>query len=236
MTKASMEPTLSGRSIVAFLSLTILCGTSHEFAHHFTAAAICGCFGFKTFNSFHFCDGCTSLHPGHYWATLAGPIFTFALMWWGLYQLRNVDEGKQRMGFALIFANFPINRILFALMGWNDEQYAASIIFGDAPAVYWLTNLVVLTLAVPPLVVAYTSIRGRHRILRFLGWFILPFVFVLVFAGMFLEEFLLLQHGVLATPVIGIPWLVMLVEIVALVVYLTHRKYLRLRPGHFIVS
>ncbi len=222
-----MEPTLSWRSIVAFLSLTILCGTSHEFVHHFTAAAICDCFGYKTFNSFHLCDGCTSLHPEHYWATMSGPIFTFALMWWGLFQLRSKDAGTQRMGFALIFANFPINRILFALMGWNDEQYAASIIFGDAPVVYWITDLVVLVLALPPLVVAYRSIRGRYRALRFLGWFVLPFLFVLLFAGLFLEEFLLLQLGVLATPVIGIPWLVMLVEVIALVVYFPYRKYLR---------
>jgi hypothetical protein len=222
-----MEPRLSRKSIVAFLNLTVLCGTSHEFVHHFTAAGICGCFGFKTFNSFYLCDGCTHSHPEHYWATLAGPIFTFALMWRGLYQLRRRDEGEQRMGFALIFANFPINRILFALMGWNDEQYAASIIFGDAPAVYWLTNLVVLALAAPPLVVAYKHIRGRYRVLRFLGWFTLPFVFVLVFAGFFLEEFLLLQHGVLATLMLGIPWLVMLVEVVALAVYIPYRKFLR---------
>src|SRR6266849_4193508 len=109
---------LSWRYVVAFLLLTILCGTSHEFVHHFTGRLICGCWGFKTFNSFVLCDRCKS-NPYGFLATVAGPVFTFALMWIGFYQLRKPDEQNRQLGFALIFANFPVNRIFFALIGSN---------------------------------------------------------------------------------------------------------------------
>ena len=47
-----MQLRVGWRYLVAFAALTILCGTSHEFAHHFAGALVCGEFGSKTFNSF----------------------------------------------------------------------------------------------------------------------------------------------------------------------------------------
>ncbi len=221
-----MKVHLTPRYIAAFLFLTMLCGTSHEFVHHFTAAAICGCFGYKTFNSFEICQGCENAHPMYYWATLAGPLFTYALMWVGMFQLRKQDHKNKLLGFALIFANFPINRIAFALMGWNDEQWVARLIYPSQSG-FWITNLLIWACTLPPLYWAYKSLANdKWRLITFLGFLILPFVFVIVFAGFFLEEWLLLKLNFLITTVWGIPYLIMLCELICLAGYFKFKKYL----------
>jgi len=134
------------------------------------------------------------------------------------------SAAARQLGFALIFANFPINRIGFALIGWNDEQYVTNKIFGHTSLGFWLTNLAIWVLAVPPLVFAYRAIANRHRVLSFIGFFVLPFVFVFVFAGMFLEQWVLLDCKFLATPVLGIPYLILLVEVLSLLVFAIFRR------------
>jgi len=204
--------------VIAFLALTILCVTSHEFVHHFVGAAFCGCFGYKTFNSFELCSSCAGNRLAFIAATWAGPLFTYGLMWLGVYRLSKPSTAARQLGFALIFANFPINRIGFALIGWNDEQYVTNKIFGHSPLGFWLTNLAIWILAIPPLLFAYRAITNRHRVLWFIGFFVLPFVFVFVFAGMFLEQWLLLDRKFLAVPIIGIPYLILLVEVLSIIV------------------
>ncbi len=217
--------------LLPFLFLTILCGTSHEFVHHFVGAAICGCFGYKTFNSFELCEGCVAANPFWSVATMAGPLFTFGLLWWGLYQLKKIDQKKKQLGFALIFANFPINRIAFAFMGFNDEQYVAAVLFGnDNTAAFWITNLIVCLFTVPPLYYAYKAIDQKHRLLWFIGFFTLPFVFVILFAGFFLEEWLLLEKQWLSQTIIGIPFLILLVEVLSLSGYFLLKKNLYQHP------
>ena len=213
-----MRLRLTWRYLVAFAALTILCGTSHEFAHHLTGAAICGAFGVKTFNSFDLAPGCAT-NPYRFWADVAGPVFTFGLMWWGMLLLRMADERARRLGFALVFANFPINRMGFVLFGWNDEQWVTHHVIGDSRIAFWLTVLLVWAACLPPLVVAYRAIENRYRPLWFAGFFVLPFVFVLAFAGAFLENYLLLGHHVLASSVLGVPYLIMLVEALSLATY-----------------
>jgi hypothetical protein len=225
-----MKLRLSWRYLAAFLFLTILCGTSHEFVHHFAGRLVCGCWGYKTFNSFELCASCAT-NPYQFWPTVAGPAFTFGLMWVGLYQLRKADEKNRQLGFALIFANFPINRMFFALIGYNDEQWVARYLYGDSQWAFWITNVVIWAVAVPPLLHAYRAIKNRRRVLWFLGFFVLPFVFVILFAGMFLEDFLLLNEKFLATTVIGIPYLILLVEIVCLAGFYAYRKSIYASSG-----
>jgi hypothetical protein len=225
-----MPPRLTWQYVIAFAALTILCGTSHEFVHHFAGAAICGGFGVKTFNSFDLAPGCDA-NPLSVWATVAGPLFTFALMWWGLYLLGRGDERRRQRGFALIFANFPVNRMAFALAGWNDEQWVARHAFGPSRLAFWVTVLLVWAACVPPLVAAYRAIGNRRRPLWFAGFFLLPFAFVVAFAGGFLESYLLLGRRLLATPVLGVPYLLLLVEVVSLALYAGLRKHLSAGGG-----
>ena len=219
----AMKLKLTWQYVIAFFSLTILCGTSHEFVHHFAGRLICGCWGYKTFNSFQLCGSCGNNAYG-FLATVAGPVFTFALMWIGWYQLHKPDNQKRQLGFALIFANFPVNRMFFSLLGYNDEQWVARHLFGDSRWAYWITNLLIYLVCLPPLIAAYRSITNRGRFLWFSGFFVLPFVFVFLFAGMFLEEYLLLKERFLAGTVIGIPYLILVVELVSLAGFYVWRK------------
>ncbi|MEO1032820.1 MAG: hypothetical protein AAFX55_15525 [Bacteroidota bacterium] len=219
------------KHLIAFLSLTILMGTSHEFAHHFSAAMVCGCFGEKTFNSFSLCPGCQENNPLWILPTYIGPLFTFAMMWVGFFKLKKGSIIQKYLGFALIMANFPVNRILFALMGVNDEQFASGILFGfDNTIAFWLTNLGIWLFTIPPLWLCFRSINSKRKILWFLGYFILPFVFVYLFAGLFLEEWLLLETQFLANAILGIPYLLLIVEVMALFGYLLFRKYIYKYP------
>lgn len=211
--------------ILAFLLLTMLCGLSHEMVHHVAGAAICGCWGYKTFNSFTLCETCAGADLG-YWATIAGPAFTFALMWLGWYQLSKPENKNKQLGFALIFANFPVNRMLFVFMGINDEQWVARHLFGDSRLAFWSTVAIVLVFTIPPVVAAYRAITNRFKVLWFAGFYILPFVFVVLFAGLFLEEYLLLKSNVLADTLWGIPYLLLLVEFICLQGYALSKKYL----------
>ena len=220
---------LTPKYLIAFLALTILCGTSHEFAHHFIGALICRCFGTKTFNSFDLCPSCNRNEFAFAAANWAGPLLTYGLMWFGVLRLMRPDEGSKQLGFALIFANFPINRIGFALLNMNDEQYVTAHFFGHSSVAFWITNLAIWIFTIPPLVLAYRAIRNRLRPLWFAGFFVLPFVFVFVFAGMFLENWLLLDQKFLATPIIGVPYLVFVVEAVCLALFALFGRDIR---GH----
>jgi hypothetical protein len=218
------------RALAAFAALTLLCGTSHEFVHHFAGAAACGAFGTKTFNSFELAPGCEA-SPWRLWPTVAGPAFTFALMWWGAWRLRAADEGARRLGLALVFANFPVNRMVFALAGANDEQWVARQLAGPSRAAFWLTAALVWAACLPPLVAAWRAIGNRRRALWFAGAFVLPFAFVLAAAGGLLEEVLLRRHRVLADAVLGVPLLVVLVEVLALAAYVAWRGELAAPAG-----
>lgn len=220
-----MKINVTWKYIVAFLFLTILCGTSHEFAHHFTGALICGNFGYKTFNSFVLGEGCEG-NPYKLWATIAGPAFTFALLWLGLYRLRKPDEKNRQLGFALIFANFPVNRLIFALLHSNDEQWVAHQLYGKSVFAFWLTNAIIWLCTLPPLYFAYKAIGNKFKLLLFAGFLVLPFAFIVVFAGLFLENYLLLERKFLADTVLGIPYLILLIEVSCLTGYFLTKKYL----------
>lgn len=219
---------ISWKWVVAFLALTILCGTSHEFVHHFTGGALCGGFGAKTFNSYSLIPGCGGWRE--IVANLAGPAFTFGLMWWGAAMLLSPDEKKRRIGLALIFANFPINRLIFVLLRFNDEYWSAYQMFGGSDSVHAATVLLVWLIALPPVVIGYLTIANSPRWAWFLGLFTLPFAFVLGFVG-FLELYLLIKKHVLATTIIGVPWLIVVTEVIALALYIGLRKHLADRPA-----
>jgi hypothetical protein len=227
-----MRIRLSVTYVVAFLALTILCGTSHEFAHHFVGALLCRCFGTKTFNSFDLCRSCAGNDVAFAAANWAGPLLTYGLMWLGVARMLRPDESSKQLGFALVFANFPINRIGFALLDMNDEQFVTAHFFGTSSLAFWITNAVIWLFAIPPLIVACRAIRNPLRPLWFLGFFILPFAFVFVFAGLFLENWLLLEHKGLATPVLGVPYLIVVVEIACLILFISFRRGITQPSGH----
>jgi len=121
-------------------------------------------------------------------------------------------------------------------MGYNDEQWIASSLYGDSQLSFWVTVAIVLAFTLPPLIAAYREIRNRRPWLWFLGFFTLPFAFIVLFAGLFLEENLLLELQVLSTPIFGIPYLLVLVEVVCTIGYMLTKKYLYKSDGRVVAA
>lgn len=210
------------RYLAAFAALIVLCGLGHEFAHHVTGAVFCGAFGTKTFNSFSLAEACANRPLAFVLSAWAGPIFTYGLMWLGWHRLVSGDAGQRRLGLMLIFANFPINRLLFAMMGWNDEQFVTRRVIGDSTLAFWLTNIAIWVMVLPPLVAAWRALPHANRLRIYVVLFIAPFMFVLAFGGV-MEELLLNRLGFLAQGVFGIPALLLVTELIALAAWYAWR-------------
>lgn len=226
-----MKIPLTWQFLTAFLCLTALMGISHELAHHLAGYAICGDWGYKTFNSFLLADGCRAAHPDTFWlATLAGPVlFNYVPMWIGVVFMRRADAGAKLFGVALVFSTIPIMRIVFSLLGANDEPWMVRLHFGDDPVAFWLMNLAIWCLTLPPLVIAWRTIRNRLRPLVFALFFVGVPALVFVLVGIVLED-MIVKHRILADTIWGMPYLVLLAELLAYIGYLMLGAHLR-RPA-----
>lgn len=202
----------------------MLYASLHEVVHHVAGFVACGSWGVKTFNYFSTtCEGSFGSHM----ATFAGPVFSFAAMWYGWWLLRRVGSSElaRQLGFALIFAQLPLQRITGPLFEQNDEYYAAWHLFGVSEATRWTTLAVICALCLPPLVGAWRSIANRRRAAWFLLYFtLLPY---LVWGPVFfLLEYLVTERKVLATAVIGIPYLFIINEVATIALYFATKRWL----------
>ncbi|MCL6257578.1 hypothetical protein M3O96_00655 [Aquiflexum sp. TKW24L] len=213
--------------LLCFFCLASLMGITHELVHHVTGYLICGEWGYKTFNSFDLAEGCEEANPNSVWfATIVAPILlNYVPLWIGFFMLRSQKEGNRLFGFSLIFSVIPIMRIVFNLLGANDEPYLIRTLFGDNQLAFWLMNLVTWLLIIPPLVLAYISIKNRFRILVFTGFLLIFPAFVFVFVGIFLEN-LIVEHHFLSDTLWGMPYLVLLAELLSYIGYYSLRKHL----------
>jgi hypothetical protein len=89
-----------------------------------------------------------------------------------------------------------------------------------------VTVLLVWAVALPPVVIAVRALGNRPRAWWAAGFVVLPFAFVVLFAGLFLEYYLLVGHRVLATSVLRVPYLIALVEVLSLAFYYAFRSHL----------
>jgi hypothetical protein len=185
--------------IVAFFLLLILCWGAHELTHHFVGRLVCGSFGYMTFNRLWTKD----CFPVELIAIAAGPLLSYSLMWLGLFILLNSNK-YVLFGYALIFANGPGARLITSFIG-GDESYFGT--FG---------TLVAFFLTLPPLIIAYKSIKNRRRLFIFIYFFlVLPSLVVIPIV--LLDNFIfipIIERGRetynFSTPVMfGIPLLVL---------------------------
>lgn len=187
---------------LAIYCLTAITHTLHEFVHHATAYAICGQWGAMSFNSFRVACEMT---PVMYLSTYAGPAFTFALMWAGMFLLQSGGVFARQLGFALTFAQTPWQRMLMPFFQKNDEYYASAQLFGGGHGAALVVAVAIWAICLPPLIAAFQAIANRRRIAWF-AFFFLIFPFVIYALAYWLLESLL-QQGVLADTVIGVPML-----------------------------
>jgi hypothetical protein len=221
-----MKIQLTPRYLFGFFCLAAIMGISHELAHHVAGFIICGDWGYKTFNSFMLCEGCEEKHPDTYWlATLAGPVlFNYIPMWIGFFKMRSGTTGGKLFGVTLVFSTIPIMRIVFSLMGANDEPYMVRLLFGNSTVAFWLMNIAIWLLTIPPLWLAWKTITNQPKIWIYLFYLLGLPIFVFLFVGIFLEN-LIVKYHVLSDTLWGMPYLILLAEVLAYWGYYTHRRY-----------
>jgi len=215
--------------LLAFYCLIMLWASLHEMIHHFSGWILCDFqFGYKTFNYFETaCEGTRiSLL-----ATYTGPILNFAVMWWGASILRNgTTDLRRHLGFALIFAQLPLQRMLMPFFNGNDEYYASTQLFGDSIWIKIIVLILIWAACVPPLITAFKSIANKRRVLWFL-WYLVLFPYLLwgpFFGGL---EYLMVNRGVLDTTIIGMGALFVINEIITLAVWWRVRDWIRPEPA-----
>lgn len=219
-----MKIKITWKYCLAFYCMIMLYASVHELIHHFVGAALCGDWGYKSFNLFQ--TACSEDNKIKYLATLAGPLFNFIVMWIGTWMLLKprTEEYTKQVGFALIFAQLPLQRMTSPIFRMNDELHAAVNIWGNTELVYWIVIIVIWLICLPPLWVAFKSIQNRYKVLWFLFYLTL-FPYVIwgpVFGGL---EYLLINREVLNGTIIGIANLFILNEIVTIIGYIYSKRY-----------
>lgn len=222
-----MKLKLSFLYIVTFLLLVIVMLELHEIVHITTGRIICGCWGARDFNVWQLCSGCDA-NKWAWVATIAGPVFSFALMWVGWYLLKAQSPAKKAVGFALVFANIPLGRITGAMMGSGDEMVVARHFLQPVASrtqTILICSAVLLLAGVPPVVRAYKTITNKFKWLYIAGFLMLPLVLILLYVLTFLNGLLL--KGFLSSPfIMGTPLLITLHTAVALALLILLRKNL----------
>lgn len=210
------------RYCLALYCITMLYSSLHELIHHFSGYLICGKWGYKSFNYFSTaCEG----DPKSWYATYTGPIFNYIMMYIGAAMLKGDSNYKKHLGFALIFAQLPLQRMITPFFRMNDEFIATISLFGDTPLNYWLVIIVIWALCIPPLIKAYFAIQNRRRWLWFLFYLTL-FPYLLWGPVFGVLEYLMVSKHVLDQQIIGIGLLFIINEIVTIIAYLLTKKYI----------
>jgi hypothetical protein len=222
---------LTPQYLLAYFCLATILGISHELAHHVAGFLLCGAWGYKTFNSFNLVAGCTQNHPHTYWLpTLVGPVlFNYVPMWIGFACMRRADAGSKLFGVTLVFATLPIFRIVFSVLHANDEPWIVRQLFGQSQTAFWLMNVAIWLVTIPPLLLAWKTMQNRHRLLLFLFFLLAVPIFVGFVFGNVLENMITKQH-ILSDTLWGMPYLVLLVEGLAYLGYQLSKQHLWL-PG-----
>jgi hypothetical protein len=218
---------LTLKNSIAFLSLLFLMHEAHEIAHTAVGRLLCGCWGERDFNVWGLCNTCAVSEDLGFIATLAGPLFSFLMMWWGASLLKSTNTSAQKsMGYALVFANLPFARILTAVaMGGGDEVYTLRHFMENDTLAWIIGSVLIVLICAYPLYKAYNAITKR-RILWFLLFFIAPtFIdLLLVLGGMNT----LLSNGVLASYwILGSPILVTVWTAFVILIYTLSRKHIK---------
>jgi hypothetical protein len=203
---------IGGRYMVAFVALNGVISELHEQAHITTGRLISGCYGERDFNVWQGCAEGSQAFP--FAAPLAGPLFSYLVMWIGAWLLmRAATPAGRSIGFTLVFAPLPFARVFTALVGGGDERIVLLCVFGDAMApgtLRWLAVALTLAFCAPPVFAAWRATANRRRGWYIAGFCVLPLLVIWAYKLKVLNG--LLQQGVLATPVVaGTPAFVLVV-------------------------
>lgn len=216
--------------LVVFAALTLLLVEAHEQCHAIATRLLCGGWAERVFDNVLPYAGCSP--AGRAAVDVAGPLFSYALLWLGAVLAWRPNPRAQAAGVALAFASLPLGRLLPQLVtafvegSTADEYGVVRRLAGDGldrPQAGGLAFLVALALTLPPLVALWKRLPAERRARLFAGFCGLPLVFVIAWmAGMNAA----LAHGPLRADALpGWPALVAIhTAIVAAVVLFGRRR------------
>lgn len=214
--------------VFTFLMLTFLLAELHEIAHTSIGRLICGCWGKRDFNEWGLCETCSNTPLG-FIATMAGPIFTFAMAYWGASMLKKTNSvNKQTLGLSLVFASCSIVRLINVWPFGGGDEFAVFYqeVFNQERTISLIAAFILITSIVfYPLRKAFLFIENKNRVLWFLGLSLLPFIATIAMI-------LGVLNSVLATGflgeywILGSPRIVTLWTVLVLVLFFLSRKNL----------
>ena len=193
-----MKIDLNWRFCLALLAAIFVFGELHELAHLTVAYLVCGAPGHQTdFNLWTLCESCNT-NPHAYVATLAGPVFSYVLMWTGFFLLRSKNSEKWQTGAVLVLSNIPFARIFTAAIGGGDETTVLRTLFVDQNVLLLkiIGFLIVFALAFPPLLMIWRRMTREHRFLRVFAVAALPLPIMMMYEFKLLGR--VLQSGFLS--------------------------------------
>ena len=219
-----MKIKITGKFIIEFLALTFVMLELHEIVHTAVGRIICGCWGLRDFNAWEICETCQNIKFA-WLSTLAGPVFTFIMIWYGSSYLKITNTNQQKsFGIALIFANTPFGRILNPLLKSGDEATLMNLIIENISLASFITLVIILLITVYPMYKTYKTIENKP-----IGYFLLFFfapvfiiiLVILVVLNTILSKGILSEVGLLGSPIIVNIW-----SVFVLVILIVFRKNL----------
>jgi hypothetical protein len=231
-----MHIKLSISYIISFLLLTIVMLELHETVHILVGRFICGCWGSRDFNVWQLCDGCDKSQSISWVATLAGPLFSFSLMWLGMFWLSSSSSKLKAIGFSLIFANIPFGRISEAMKGAGDEMVVTKHLLANhfsSTQMILICSTILLAIGLPPIIKAFRILNNKKSWLYIVGFLTLPLAFILVYILIGMNG--LLDSGFLSgIGVMGTPLLITIHTLTAiLLLFLCRKKLIGLNDSSF---
>jgi len=220
-----MNIKLNLKFVISFLALMFIMHEAHEIAHTSLGRLICGAWGQRDFNVWGLAEDCNQGNWVSLLPTYFGPVFTFVMIWIGAFLLKSENSlQKKSLGFALIFANMPIARIITAALGGGDEVYATNVLLDNYPVAWAIALIGILLILGYPLYKAFITIK-KNKVPWFLLFFFVPMIIdVVVVLGIMNS---LLEAGLLADYwILGSPILVSLWTIFVILVFILMRKYI----------
>ncbi len=193
--------------VIAFLSLHFIMHELHELVHTAVGRAICGCWGQRDFNVWNLCNDCYEQNNYAVLSTFAGPVFTFSMIWLGVYFLKKQHTVQQKsFGFALLFANIPFARLFTAFMGKGDEIFGLTKLLHNH-IMAWIIGLsLILLLTIYPLYNAFVTITNKNKVGYFILFLLTPmmvdFVFVFGVMNNLLKKEVLSNYWMLGSPLL----------------------------------
>jgi len=183
---------------------------AHEIVHTSVGRLICGCWGTRDFNVWSLCGNCAEQKPYSVVSTFAGPVFTYLMIWTGVFFINKSAAAQKALGFSLVFANMPFTRIFGAVTGGGDEVWGLNLVLHNYNLAWLLGTIIILAIISYPLYKCYTLIRNESPIVWFLLFLLIPgqvdVWVILIIMNSLLQKGLLSTYWILGSPVLVTVW------------------------------